>query len=245
MNKRLSFIIFIFLFFLALLGVRVSLSSSGDITIQPNPIYVGAFFNGTSVKITGNVPEECDVIVKITSSKDRLVFRKKGRIGILWMNVGEIHFDQVYSLYHLYSSAPFSKMGLTKWSLLKELELGYQVLEKNALISPSGLDNSQIFKDFLKLKKKEGLYTIQIGKVKFLDLKKTFKSFELNFWLPPNVHIGDYQVEIFGIKRGNVLTNIKKNLSIQKTGLVASIYSLAMDHGVLSVSYTHLTLPTN
>ena len=74
---------------------------------KPHLVHIGAFFNGTQLTVSGKVGIENDIVLIVKGKQEELTLKKKGKaLGLLWMNIGDVHFRKVPNLYILYSSSP-------------------------------------------------------------------------------------------------------------------------------------------
>ena len=57
------------------------------------------------MKIHGTSPSRCKVLVEIVGEEEKEILMKKGKHGPPWINVAEIHVEEVPSLYLLLGHA--------------------------------------------------------------------------------------------------------------------------------------------
>ena len=80
--------------------------ASSKLLVNPDPVRIGALYNGKRVNLSAEIPRGCDVIVEVTGrDTDEAVVQKVRRFG-LWMNGGEIVVRGAPSLYLAMSSEP-------------------------------------------------------------------------------------------------------------------------------------------
>ena len=76
-----------------------------SVKLSPETIQMGAFYNGTSVRIEGDAPPSSSMLVIIRGNEKDEFFNKKGRVGPIWINTDKIHIGGVPSVFLSFSSA--------------------------------------------------------------------------------------------------------------------------------------------
>ncbi|HZD59481.1 MAG TPA: TIGR02186 family protein [Anaerolineae bacterium] len=66
-----------------------------QLTVDANHsrVKIDILYHGSTVDIKGETDPDADVVVKIVSPEDKSILRKKGKVGILWMNIGTLEFS--------------------------------------------------------------------------------------------------------------------------------------------------------
>ena len=211
-------------------------SAKGDIRahLTPEAIDIGTFFNGTEVYVSGDVSPEAEVVVRLSGMRHDVALKKKGKVlGLLWMNLDSITIHRVPNLYLVYISKNLESTMRTEPSKWEELGFGFAALKKEVKVSPAEADSEAIFKEFVELKKSEGLYAIEPGKVVYSEGESSQKSFEAILQIPPRLVPGKYLVETFAVKDGSVESRTRAELQVKQVGFPAFITRLAFKHGAL------------
>jgi hypothetical protein len=210
--------------------------AQGGISCFPNLIQVTTFFHGTWVKIHGTFPSGCKVLVEIVGEDEKEILMKKGKHGRLWMNVAEIHIEEVPSLYLLLGHAEKSpatvsnEIGFLKWE-----NYGYGQLLQRVRISGSFVDEKErvkLLEEFVNLKESESLYGLLPNAIQ-VEPGGDKDSFEGRFWLPPKVPLGDYEVRLLLFKGDEILRGNPIKIKVVTVGLPAIMSSLALRHPTL------------
>ena len=201
---------------------------------KSNLVSIGAFFNGTKFTVSGEVDVENDVVLVVSGKLEELTLKKKGKaLGLLWMNLGDVHFKKVPNLYILYSSE--GKMELVD-SELKNWEqpgIGFESLKKEMEIEAPQEEINDLANEFLKLKQNQGLYASHLGEISFEQKNEKKKSFTVNVWIPPQIHTGDYQLRVMEIHNGHIVNNSRDQLKVKEEGIPLMLSSLAFNHSLL------------
>jgi uncharacterized protein (TIGR02186 family) len=210
--------------------------STVSVTMQnePNLIAIGALFNGTQLTVSGKVGVKNDVVVLIRGKQEELTLKKKGKaLGLLWMNLGDVHFKNVPNLYILYSSKGRMESATSYPNTLKKLEIGFEYLKEEMKIEGPQAERDTLSNEFLKLKQNHGLYAFHPGKISFEQENEKEKSFTANVWIPPRIPAGEYQVQVMEIHDDQLVDNAMSQLKVKEEGIPLMLSSLAFNHSIL------------
>ncbi len=201
---------------------------------EPNLIVIGTFFNGTQLTVSGKVAIENEVVVIIKGKQEELTLKKKGKaLGLLWMNMGDVHFKNVPNLYILYSSKGLTELTASDAKTWEQLGIGFEYLKKEMEIeAPQGKRND-LAQEFLKLKQNHGLYASHPGEISFGQKSGTEKSFKATVRIPPRISPDEYQVQVMEIHNGIIVGNFMDQLKVEEQGVPAMISSMAFNHSLL------------
>jgi len=200
---------------------------------EPNLIAIGAFFNGTQLTVSGKVASENEVVVIVKGKQEELTIKKKGKaLGLLWMNLGDVHFKKVPNLYLLYSSKGMMELAASELKTWEQLGIGFESLKKQMEIEAPQAERKDLAQEFLKLKQNQGLYASHQGEISFGQKSGTEKSFNAAVWIPPRIPPGEYQVQVMEIHNGITLGNSMDRLKVKEQGIPFMISSLAFNHSL-------------
>ena len=217
----------------------ISLSTAGwaappvSIQIEPNPVFIGAMYNGAEVVATGEIPSSAQVIVQVTGGREDTVLSEKGKaFGLLWMNTGEVTLHGAPTVYMLYLSKPDSPdTAHNDW--WRHFGVGFESLRKQIAIDSSNGKGDLDFDEFLKLKQKEGLYAIHKDALAYGRVEGAVRTFSCKMFIPPRMHQGTYEVTATVIKDGKVMKKVTAQLKIERAGFTRFMTRLALNHGTL------------
>lgn len=204
------------------------------VKIEPNVVLMGATYNGASVSLTGEVPQDTEVLVRFSGNITDGTFLEKGRVlGILWMNTNTVTLHHIPKTYLLFTSSAITASSLNDDQKWLDLGLGFNALKSEASIMPEDMDMDKQFGEFLKLKTHEGLYGIHENTVTYTAAGQEMKAFQCDLTIPCAVPSGEYTVTTFFLKNGKMLDKNEQQLKIKETGLPELINTLAFDHSVI------------
>lgn len=202
--------------------------------IEPNFIAIGAFFNGTQLIVSGKVGVENDVVVIVSGKQEELTLKKKGKaLGLLWMNLGDVHLKKVPNLYILYSSKVMPESAASDPKTWEKLGIGFDYLKKEMEIEAQQTERDDLANEFLKLKQHQGLYAIHPGEIRFEQQNEKEKSFTADVRIPPQISPGEYQVKVIEIHNGQIADNSRDQLKVKEAGIPLMLSSLAFNHSLL------------
>jgi uncharacterized protein (TIGR02186 family) len=224
--KRL--LILLTLWFVCFSG-RLPVAAAADIqiTATPDRILKGATYNGLQIEVTGSLPADASVIIRVTGQVEHRKLKKKGRaLGILWMNLGAVEISNVPGVFLLYPPEGEEVTGFLPG-------MGLDAVRESAEIESEGKDTDGLFEEFVKLKQKSGLYGTFPGVVEYGEQDGGGKTFQCTVSMPSALPTGTYQLEAVAIKGDAVVSRTTLELEAMETGMSAFISRLAFDHGTL------------
>jgi uncharacterized protein (TIGR02186 family) len=232
---------FVMIFTLALIGLICvpSRQDASAITLElkPDEVLINATYNGTNVIVTGEIPRESEAAVLLMGNYEDVSLKKKGKaLGLLWMNMGNVIIHNIPNVYLLYTDKSISELSSRQPADQKELEIGFQSLQKGASITSDfkGPENTDLlFEEFLKLKKSEGLYAAVENAVSYQPIDEAVKSFAASLTISPRLKHGQYEVRVFAIKEGVIIDKNSKLLEVKEVGFPAFISKMAYEQSAL------------
>ena len=201
---------------------------------EPNLIAISAFFNGTQLKVSGKIAIENEVVVIVKGKQEELTLKKKGKaLGLLWMNLGDVHFKKVPNLYILYSSKGMMELAASDAITWEQLGIGFESLKKEMEIEAPQAKRDALANEFFKLKQNQGLYASHPGEISFGQKNEKDKSFTASVWIPPQIPTGEYQIRVIEIHNGQIVDNSRDQLKVKEEGIPLMLSSLAFNHSIL------------
>lgn len=233
-NKKAS--IFSFFLLLGLLWHPLPADSTASLTfkLEPNAIMVETFFNGASISVSGKVAADNEVLIVLKGRSEDLTLKKKGKaLGVLWMNLGEVTFHQVPSLYLLTSSKNIDELTHADRKQWEQLGIGFESLGRKIEITPPLTEKESLIQEFLKLKQSLGLYAVDPKAVQFKNIDGKWKSYQAHVRVPSRITPDDYELTVMEIHNGTVIATAVESLKVKEAGLPEILSNLAFNHGTL------------
>ena len=228
--------LFLFLLICALVLGTVRVNAAGstraaDLEIEPAQINIGFFYSGKLIRLHAEIPSGYDAIVKVTGPDEDLHLKKKGKAGgFLWMNVGEVAFENVPQLYMIRSSRELSRMQAGDF--LSSMRIGYDDIGFKADVKTEK-EKKFLSGELIKLKEKQGMYSIDEGNVQHRTNSSGNQDISTEITLPARAPIGMYEVALYGVKNGKGVKFGSGKIEIKQSAPVAFLTSLAHQHGLL------------
>jgi uncharacterized protein (TIGR02186 family) len=228
MSRRLGSTIIVLL--LSIAPARAGVRSSG-VEVKPENVQIGLFYSGQEIRVKATTPASRDVVLRVIGPEEPLVLKRKGKkYGFLWMNVDEIRYEAVPTLYILRSSRKLDEIAAPQ--TLDRLKLGFDALRDQV---PAGSRDGarELFSELVKLKQKDHLFSCQASGVELHSVGAGRQEATGTLLLPAKTPVGDYTVEVFGFHDGEGTRIGAATVHLKRTPVVASITSLVAEHGLL------------
>ena len=127
--KRLSIVTIAVLLAFCLTVFFLTVDAAEALTIKVNHdhVNIGFSYNGSTVSVKGKSGKDTDLVVTIASvEQHKQILRQKGHVGgILWMNVGEVAFGNVPSVYMVHSTRDID--AIMGPEMKEGFEIGYPI----------------------------------------------------------------------------------------------------------------------
>lgn len=199
-----------------------------SVTSSPDQIQMDARYDGTTMRVSGEVPAGSDVVVRLVGAPESVHLREKGKVfGLLWMNVGTVEFENVPRIYLAAASRGFDELGAAGASLRVDGLRGSIVQRHPA--STEGLD---AVSELLRLKTGNGLYAESSQPIRLED-KDGVRTFTASVSVPSALSPGEYTLEAVAVRDGAVLGSATAPVRAQLVGLPAWLSHMAFDNGLL------------
>jgi uncharacterized protein (TIGR02186 family) len=209
--------------------------AAADISLIANHehITIDFFYHGSSVSARGLVEPGTDVIVKIAGPEGKETLKQKGKTaGVLWMNVGTLHFEKTPNVYEVYSTRPIEQI-LTPEEAEREV-IGYGALSKHLALEPvtSSEEREKWVGEFIKFKENSKLYGGSAGDIK-TEPKDGKQGYYIKTEWPFQAPPGDYTVTAYAVRDGKVIEKISKPVDVRQVGVVQTLSNMAKNNGAL------------
>ncbi|KGM32851.1 TIGR02186 family protein [Inquilinus limosus] len=198
--------------------------------LSDHVIAINTGFTGTRVLLFGATEGDGDVAVVVRGPVDRATVREKDRVAGIWLNHASMKFSNVPGFYAVASSKPLEQLAPPNVLERAGIGLRYLQLTPGEDDREAGPEAIGAYRDALiRGLQREGLYVTDTGQVSFLS----GRLFRTRIEFPANVPTGQYQVEAYLFRGGQVVDAQTTPLIIGKVGLGAEIYQFAQDEPAL------------
>lgn len=223
-----------------LLGFAAPASAMLTAKANHDHITIDFFYHGSSVSVKGESDPGVDLVIKMTSPEGHQVLKQKGKVGgLLWMNVGQLKFEQTPNFYAVYSTKKLDDI-LNKEEQEKYV-IGYPALEKHVAVAPvtNEEEKAKWFDEFVKYKEESRVYASSYGKIETkVNAQGHQEYFILTDW-PYQAAPGDYVVAVYAVKNGKVVEQAEAKVNVEQIGVVKTLATMAKNsaafYGLLSI----------
>jgi uncharacterized protein (TIGR02186 family) len=188
-------------------------------------------FTGTSVVLFGAVDGPGDVVAVVRGPARDVVVRRKSRVGPIWINTRQVTFKDVPGYYAVAASRPLEESVPPPVRALHQIGLS----ELSLPASRERADTPEFRRALLRTEVDGGLFLDAVGKIDFLG----DRLFRATLTFPANVPTGTYSVEIFLLRKGEVVAAQTTPLVVSKIGVDAQVYDFAdrqaLAYGLIAV----------
>ncbi len=197
--------------------------------ISQDIIQITSNYTGTDIVAFGAIENmnvmpaagPVDVVVVVRGPDANMTVRKKERVAGIWLNNHGVSMQNIPSYYFLSSTRPLS--AITSAQTLARYEMG---LDEVRARKHSARDDeiAEPYREALvRHKLIEGLYDENAGGVEFLSPT----LFRARVPLPSAVPRGQYNVQVYLLRNGNVVSAQSTPLYVDQTGLERRLFNFA------------------
>lgn len=197
---------------------------TSTITIVPEQIRIGAFYNGVEVKVAANVASCDGAVIVLEGGSEEITLNKKGRVAVIWMNVAKITISGIPRVYILASSDELDE--ICSRDTQEEFRLGVESLRIPMDIKSDQPLTGAEFDQFLKLKIENGTYNTN-NKVKLESTPLGELEVSSILPIPSKMPPGVYEIKLYCFRQGRVVEMQSAGLKIDMMGLPCAIMNLA------------------
>ncbi len=195
-------------------------------TSSPNELAIDALFDGTTITVSGTVPEGAQVIVRFIGLPETIHMKwKEKAMGLLWMNRQNVNFEDAPSVCLTAVTEGVDEAARKHYGVEGVLDR-IKVESKEIAAEPA-------LKEFLLYKERAKLYTDDAGKAVLEPPKDGFQDFHADLRLPSRITPGQYTLEVFALRDGQILAKGVSHMDAKFVGAPAMMAGMAFNHGAL------------
>lgn len=216
-GMRAGILIFLVGIWLPMMGRAAPLT----VDISSHFVAINTGFTGADVVVFGAAEENSDVIVELRGPSGLATIRQKERVLGIWVNTRSVRFRDAPSFYAASASAPVA--SLLSLDKRRRMTLGADQLGVLSLDSVDPQAQEAFRLALIDDRVRHGLYVPGMGDVVFIGQG----LFRTNFYLPSNVPTGLYQVRVWLVRGGEVISQSESPLYVGKVGTSAELFRFA------------------
>jgi uncharacterized protein (TIGR02186 family) len=209
------------------------------VSVSNHRVSITPYYAGEELVLFGTVERDAatpanrgayDIVVTVTGPRANMVTRRKERKFGIWVNVDSRQFQNVPGYLAISTNRAFGAIAAP--DVLRRSQVG---LGNTLLTQRLGPDLADVVADdpfrtaFVRLKSEHGLYRESASDVVFLSPT----LFRAGIFLPGEVPIGSYDVDVKLFSGGVLLTRTQTAFDIVKVGFEQIVAEAARNNGLL------------
>lgn len=191
--------------------------------LQQDHVDITSQFTGEQILVFGAIRKGGDVIVKVVSPDQDVALSRKAKVGPVWLDSGNMNVSNAPGLLYLLSTRPLDQILNPAEQQAHKLRLEDALDQAQAPAPTAGMEDWRTA--FLRLKTHKGYY-LQDGAAVKLDRGRVFST-SIN--LPAQLPIGTYQLQIYQVRDGKVVSEETRALDVRQVRVERWVSNIA--HG--------------
>ncbi len=196
------------------------------VDLARNEILIHASFTGAELLLFGTIDGPGDVAITVSGPLENSGVRRKVRVGGIWLNGERVIFRSVPSYYAFATTRPLKAIA-PAW-LRRELGIG---LDTRIADAGQAGHRAGLVREYVR----RGLYAVEPSRVQIQDEA----LFRASFRLPAETPTGEYVVEAFLFRDGEVQAHQVRSVRVERAGFDALVHDLAhqnpISYGLLAI----------
>ena len=211
------------LFLLLALPARAEDLVSG---LSQDTIQITSNYTGTDIVVFGAIEQPQNtqgrnIVVVVRGPDEPMTVRRRDRIAGVWVNSDAARFEGLPAYYYLASTEPVARIAPA--AALARYGIGLQALRPSAIGSHH--DPEPFRQAAIRYHQRTGLYTESPGSIDFLSES----LFRTRVPVPAGVSRGQYNVEVYLFRDGEVVSAQSTPLFVDASGLERRLFNMAHD----------------
>ena len=194
--------------------------------ISQDVVQITSNYTGTDIVVFGAIERELntqnrDIVVVVRGPDEPMTVRRRDRVAGVWVNRDAARFEGLPAYYYLAATKPVAQIASRE--ALARYGLGLQALQPSAIGSHH--DPEPFRQAAIRYHRRVGLYAESPGSIDFLS--ETL--FRTRVPVPAGVTRGQYNVEVYLFRDGQVVSVQSTPLFVDATGLERRLFNMAHD----------------
>jgi len=190
-------------------------------------IEITSNYTGSNIVVFGSIehsnnPQGRDIVVVVRGPDSDMMVRRRDRVAGVWVNRDAAAFGGMPAFYYLASTQKLTKIATPV--ALSRYGIGVQHLEPTSIGSHH--DPEPFRQAALRRLMRTGLYTEAPGSIDF----QSENLFSTHVPVPADVVRGQYNVEVYLFRGGDIVSAQSTPLFIDQTGIERRLFNFAHNH---------------
>jgi len=194
--------------------------------LSQDTIQITSNYTGTDIVVFGAIEQPQNtqgrnIVVVVRGPDEPMTVRRRDRIAGVWVNSDAARFEGLPAYYYLASTEPVARIAPA--AALARYGIGLQALRPSAIGSHH--DPEPFRQAAIRYHQRTGLYTESPGSIDFLSES----LFRTRVPVPAGVSRGQYNVEVYLFRDGEVVSAQSTPLFVDASGLERRLFNMAHD----------------
>ena len=194
--------------------------------LSQDTIQITSNYTGTDIVVFGAIEQPQNtqgrnIVVVVRGPDEPMTVRRRDRIAGVWVNSDAARFEGLPAYYYLASTEPVARIAPA--AALARYGIGLQALRPSAIGSHH--DPEPFRQATIRYHQRTGLYTESPGSIDFLSES----LFRTRVPVPAGVSRGQYNVEVYLFRDGEVVSAQSTPLFVDASGLERRLFNMAHD----------------
>jgi len=194
--------------------------------ISQDIIQITSNYTGTQIVVFGAIEraqnaQGRDIVVVVRGPDEPMTVRRRDRVAGVWVNRDAAHFEGLPAYYYLAATQPVARIAPR--DTLARYEIGLQQLKPAAIGSHH--DPEPFRQAVIRHLRQSGLYTESPGSIDFYSES----LFSTRVPVPAGVARGQYNVEVYLFRNGQMVSAQSTPLFVDASGLERRLFNAAHD----------------
>jgi len=194
--------------------------------LSQDTIQITSNYTGTDIVVFGAIEQPQNtqgrnIVVVVRGPDEPMTVRRRDRIAGVWVNSDAARFEGLPAYYYLASTEPVARIAPP--AALARYGIGLQALRPSAIGSHH--DPEPFRQAAIRYHQRTGLYTESPGSIDFLSES----LFRTRVPVPAGVSRGQYNVEVYLFRDGEVVSAQSTPLFVDASGLERRLFNMAHD----------------
>jgi uncharacterized membrane protein YfcA len=200
-----------------------------NVKLTPSEIDIGPAYSGTPLRIEGVAEPGSQIVVAARGPDTDEEFRRKARVGPIWMTRETIQVLGAPSLFIRYASGPVEKFLVRQQ--IERFQLSPEAITRQLRIEPAGFAVDELRADYLELKLNQRVYRVIDGGLRTGAETSAGVPYSVEFHWPRKAPPAEYEICVYECRDGRITKASVVPLRVVEVGLPAALAGLATSHG--------------
>lgn len=210
---------------LAIPFIILTTQANAELTIDVSEpvLEISTGFTGDTLTLFGTSKPKGDIVIVVKGPEASTIIRRKTNVIGLWINAQSIEFDAVPGYYNIASSRPMADIATLDTRQKYNIGINSLTFATKDAVKPT--TKSRFQEALIQNKQLAGLYSLTPDAVEYLN----DALFKTTIYMPSNVPIGQYEIQAFLFKDGQLIDQTNHPFKIEQVGLAANVHEFAYD----------------